>query len=92
MINLTHTYRGDLKIELTSPSGTEVILHDRSGSGNDNVIGTYPDTLDPAESLTALKGESIRGQWKLTISDNAPADVGRLVSWGIQDIVAFECE
>ena len=44
--SLTHTFVGDLKIELTSPGGTNVVLANRPGGvGNsgDNFTGTVFD-------------------------------------------------
>jgi subtilisin-like proprotein convertase family protein len=38
--------------------------------------GLVPDGL-----LGAFQGESLAGTWRLSISDEAPQDVGRLVSW-----------
>jgi subtilisin-like proprotein convertase family protein len=44
--NLTHTWVGDLKLELTSPTGTIVVLADRPGgtaNSGDNFTGTVFD-------------------------------------------------
>ena len=84
-IDLTHTHIGDLRITLTSPSGRQVTLHDRSGGGSDNRIGNYPSTLTPDESLSRLVGEDLSGTWTLTISDQAGGDTGTLRSWAIKD-------
>jgi len=91
-IEITHTWIGDLLVTLHSPSGTSVILHNRSGSSADDIIGNYPLTLTPAQSLTALIGEPLDGSWELTISDHAGQDTGTLVSWGINDVSGYDCE
>lgn len=72
-VNITHTWVGDLVITLTSPSGTEVTLRDRSGGSADNINETY--------SVTDFNGESGLGDWTLNVSDHAGADVGTLDSW-----------
>ena len=72
-VNVTHTYIGDLKIDLVAPDGTTKTVHNRSGSGTDDIDQTYtPD----------FAGESIAGAWILRINDNyASADDGTLNSW-----------
>ncbi len=80
-LDLTHTYVGDLIVRLTSPAGTTVTLHDRSGGSNDNIVGTYPDGLTPAESLDAFLGENMQGDWTLFVSDNAGWDTGTINEW-----------
>jgi subtilisin-like proprotein convertase family protein len=87
-----HPYRGDLKIVLISPSGKQVILHDRSGIGADDVIGTYPTTLQPKESFSKILGEPLNGKWQLQVADLASSDVGILESWNIEDITSYQCQ
>ena len=72
-VDVTHTYIGDLKIDLVAPDGTTKTVHSRSGGGTDDIDQTYtPD----------FEGESIAGTWTLRINDNyAAADNGILNSW-----------
>lgn len=91
-VNITHTYIGDLVVTLTSPAGTNVILHNRTGSSADNIVGNYPGTLTPAQPLSALIGQALDGSWKLKIQDLASIDVGTLNTWGIHDISGYECD
>ena len=86
-VNITHTYIGDLILELTSPAGTIVSLHNRSGSGTDNIITTYDDDgggTIPAASLTAFDGERTAGIWRLRVSDAATTDTGTLNAWSLR--------
>ncbi len=39
-LDITHTFDGDLDIELISPSGTVLMLSDQNGGGGDNYTGT----------------------------------------------------
>ena len=71
-VNISHTYIGDLKVELVAPDGTVKTLHNLSGGGTDNIIKTYTPNFD---------GTQIQGDWKLQIRDNANSDVGTLNSW-----------
>jgi subtilisin-like proprotein convertase family protein len=82
-VSITHTYIGDLTVELIAPSGTEVMLHNRSGGSTNDIVGTYGDDLTPAEPLTVLDGESAVGAWKLRITDHAGGDTGTLNRWSV---------
>lgn len=74
-VNITHTWRGDLLVSLTSPQGTELILHNRSGGSADDLVESW--TVD------SFNGEAMQGDWTLNVSDNAGADLGTLNSWNL---------
>jgi subtilisin-like proprotein convertase family protein/uncharacterized protein YceK len=80
-VDITHTWQGDLLLNLTSPEGTTVVLHDRTGSSDDNIYGWYPEELTPAGDLGLFAGEILSGDWTLFVSDNAGADTGTLNEW-----------
>jgi len=80
-VDLTHTYIGDLLVELVSPAGTRVTLHNRSGGSADDIFTWYPSETEPAESLEAFVGEDMMGPWQLFVSDNAGADTGTINTW-----------
>ncbi len=46
----------------------------------------YPDPVffQPYQALGAFDGESLSGNWTLTVSDNAGADTGTLNNWGMR--------
>lgn len=75
-LDIAHTYRGDLTVKLTSPSGKEVTLHNREGGSADNL--TFE--VDRGE----FADEPITGDWKLTVQDSATQDEGVLKSWGLK--------
>jgi subtilisin family serine protease/subtilisin-like proprotein convertase family protein len=74
-VDITHTWSGDLIVTLTSPEGTESVLHNRSGGSADDVVMSW--------DLADFNGEMAIGTWTLAVSDNAAADLGTLNSWGI---------
>jgi subtilisin-like proprotein convertase family protein len=81
-VDITHTWVGDLQVRLTAPSGSEILLHDRSGGSQDNLIKTYSQ-----ENLTAMKtliGQSAQGTWILRVLDLAGRDIGKLNRWGLK--------
>lgn len=81
-VDISHTYIGDLVVTLTAPSGTAIILHDRIGGPADNIKQTFDLVSTPA--LTALIGQSLRGDWRLQIQDLASRDVGKLNRWQLE--------
>ena len=83
-VDITHNYRGDVVLELESPSGKRITLKSGDiGDGDDNVQGTFPTTLKSATPFSELAGESLSGTWKLRVSDTYSGDDGVLNSWGI---------
>ncbi len=80
-LQITHTYRGDLKIELESPSKKIVTLFSNQGGSLDN-LNLQLDSADFAP-LQSLLNEEIRGTWGLHVEDLLKKDVGRLDTWSL---------
>ena len=78
-VDIRHTYIEDLRVELTAPDGTSVLLHNNTGGSRDNLSRTY--SVQDTPSLRGLFGRSIRGTWRLRVRDTARFDIGRLTSW-----------
>jgi len=73
-VDIRHTYQGDLKVDLVAPDGSLYNIHNRTGSGTDNVIKTV--TLN-------LSSEALNGTWRLRVNDNAGGDTGYINSWSV---------
>ncbi|WP_436492366.1 S8 family peptidase [Actinokineospora sp. HUAS TT18] len=72
-VNIVHTWRGDLVIDLVAPDGTAYRLKNSSGSDSaDNVIATY---------TANLSSETANGTWNLRVQDVARYDTGYINSW-----------
>ncbi|WP_439333706.1 M28 family metallopeptidase [Streptomyces albidochromogenes] len=72
-VDIKHTWRGDLVVDLLAPDGTAYRLKNSSGSDSaDNVIATY--TVDAS-------AEAANGAWKLRVQDIAAQDTGYIDSW-----------
>ncbi|MBI5501768.1 MAG: proprotein convertase P-domain-containing protein [Deltaproteobacteria bacterium] len=80
-VDIQHEYLGDLTVYLQSPAGTNVILHDRSGSFDDDINTVYPVETPAAESLAALVGSERRGTWTLYAIDTGAAYSGNILRW-----------
>ncbi|MBL1289877.1 M28 family peptidase [Streptomyces sp. For3] len=74
-VDIKHTYRGDLVVDLLAPDGTAYRLKNSSGSDSaDNVIATY---------TVNASSETANGTWKLQVRDVAAQDTGYIDSWGL---------
>ena len=87
-IAVTHTYIGDLRIELASPGGRSVVLHSQLGDGQDNLVVSY-DSAAPLSPLSQLAGQSMQGDWTLRVVDAAPVDTGSLDKWSLVIVPAL---
>ncbi|MER5934072.1 M28 family metallopeptidase [Streptomyces sp. NPDC002054] len=73
-VNIVHTYRGDLVVDLVAPDGTVYNLHNRSGGSADNLVQTY---------TVNASSEVANGVWNLRVKDAAAQDIGYINSWKI---------
>ncbi|MET7287444.1 M4 family metallopeptidase [Streptomyces sp. NPDC005573] len=73
--NISHTWRGDLVVDLVGPSGTSYRLkNSSSGDSADDVTDTY---------TVNASAEPANGTWKLKVQDVASQDVGTINGWTI---------
>ncbi|WP_330439413.1 S8 family serine peptidase [Micromonospora sp. NBC_00821] len=72
-VNIVHTYRGDLVIDLLAPDGSSYRLKNSSTSDSaDNVNATYS---------VNVSGEAADGIWRLQVRDTYSADTGYINTW-----------
>nr|WP_285642179.1 S8 family serine peptidase [Lentzea sp. NBRC 102530] len=71
-VAITHTYKGDLVVDLVAPDGTVYNLHNRTGGSADNINETYTRNLS---------SEAANGTWTLRVRDAAFLDTGTLNNW-----------
>ncbi|GAA1143660.1 subtilisin family serine protease [Kitasatospora gansuensis] len=75
-VDIKHTYKGDLKVDLVAPDGSTYLIKNYGDGGSaDNVIGTF---------TVNASAEVANGVWKLRVSDNAAADIGKIDRWALQ--------
>lgn len=74
-VDIAHTYRGDLVIDLVAPDGTTFGLKTSGNDSGDNLVTTYP---------VNASGEVANGTWKLRVRDAAAQDIGQINSWSLQ--------
>ncbi len=75
ILDLRHTYKSDVRVELLAPSGKVVRLFDRKGGGDNNISGTFPVSLpEPTKGA---------GTWRLVVSDHVGLDNGSVDKWSL---------
>lgn len=71
-VDIRHSYRGDLVIDLVAPDGASARLKNTSYDSRDNVTATY--TVDASS-------KAANGTWKLRVRDAYFYDTGYINSW-----------
>ena len=85
-LDISHSYIGDLMVELLAPSGHAALLHNKDGFGQDDLKGTYNNRTTP--SLKGLVNQEIKGTWQLRVKDLEPVDTGEIKKWSLK--IGFE--
>ncbi|WP_046500925.1 M28 family peptidase [Streptomyces odonnellii] len=74
-VDVRHTWRGDVVLDLVGPSGTAYRLKNSSSSDSaDNVIATY---------TVNASNEPANGTWRLRAQDIASQDTGYINGWSL---------
>jgi subtilisin-like proprotein convertase family protein len=73
-VDIGHSYRGDLRVQLVRDDRTVTLL-DRAGGADDDVQQTF--------AVADFNGVDAAGTWRLVVVDTANADVGTLRSWSL---------
>ncbi|WP_435972148.1 S8 family serine peptidase [Streptomyces sp. Qhu_M48] len=75
-VDIRHTFRGDVKVELVAPDGGVFLLKNyNSADGADHIQGTF--TVNAST-------KAANGAWKLRATDNWVNDTGYINAWSLQ--------
>lgn len=74
-LDIRHTYKSDLKVELVSPSQKRYSIFSKTGKDENDIRLTQKVSLDDPK---------VNGKWTLIITDNARLDVGSLENWSLR--------
>ena len=82
IVNIEHTYIGDLEIWVGIEGGREVKIWSRDGSSSDDIreswnLGTFGFTVEDLSSLDSQR-------WYLKVRDNAARDEGVILKISIE--------
>ena len=97
--SITHTFDGDLTIDLIGPDDTTVQLVNHRGGGGDNFTNTVFDdealtsiaagsppftgSFIPEQPLSNFDGKSPNGLWRLRVRDTVSQDTGSINAWSL---------
>ena len=98
-MNITHSYDGDLLVELLAPNAASITLSNRRGASGNNYTNTVFDdeaissivsgsppftgTFKPEDPLNAFDLLPGGGNWTLKVTDQATVDTGTINSWSL---------
>ena len=97
LVDITHTYDGDLTLSLITPTNQTIALSERRGGGGNDFLGTLFDdeaatpiasgsppfsgSFRPDQPLSQADGIPATGDWRLRVVDQAGVDTGDIVDW-----------
>ncbi|HWL99484.1 MAG TPA: M28 family metallopeptidase [Nocardioidaceae bacterium] len=74
-VDIRHTYRGDLVVDVIAPDGSVYNIHNRGGGSADNLAATF---------TVNASSEAANGTWRLRVRDAASQDTGTINAWSLQ--------
>ncbi|MFD9522294.1 proprotein convertase P-domain-containing protein [Streptomyces sp. NPDC059979] len=80
-VNLTHEWRGQVRIDLIAPDGQRYPIRPVGSEGSGTLNATY--TVDASTAPAS-------GTWKLNVKDTAAGSTGTLTSWSLLFANSFE--
>jgi subtilisin family serine protease/subtilisin-like proprotein convertase family protein len=86
VVDVQHSYLGDIEISLESPTGQRWLLQGRTLGNQTRLQATY--TMDTTPGLRQLLGQPSAGIWKLHLADYVPENIGWLNQWTLEIGVA----
>jgi subtilisin family serine protease len=81
-LEIRHTWRGDLQVFLKSPNSEEIMLENRTGGSQDDIVKSYRSNAEPM-LFESIVGGPAKGDWHLKVLDLAKQDVGVIMKWGL---------
>jgi len=82
-VNIIHPQRGELRVSLVAPDGTEVQLQNTAADRTADIVTTYGRDTISAQSLDVFRGRSAAGEWRLRVVDLTTGNVGTVLSWSL---------
>ena len=83
LVQIDHNSPQQLRVTLTGPDGTTVVLQDQQGKSEHPINSSYGKTDASAQSLSAFSGKQANGTWTLKVEDLVPGTTGRIKNFAI---------
>ena len=91
-VEIDHSAPQQLRLTLTGPDGTSVILHDQSGAAEQPINTIFGSTGAPLFSLNAFYGKQANGTWTLKVEDLVPGVSGRILHFSVTPIAGLQLQ
>lgn len=78
-VEIDHPIIGDLIVSIVSPSGQEIVVHNRTGGSQKTLKAHYTST-----DLAGFKGDDSGGTWTLKVKNFDSSDTGIVKHWKIK--------
>jgi hypothetical protein len=76
-VNIIHTWRGDLTVELVAPNGTVYpVMSPSPNDSGDNINGIF--------TISTPNNGNANGTWRLRVTDKASLDTGYIDKWRLR--------
>jgi subtilisin-like proprotein convertase family protein len=81
LVDVEHSWIGDVRISLNSPSGASVVIYNNPSDTGDYLSSIFPQELSSYESMAVFLGAEKNGTWTLNAADLSPSLTGQLRKW-----------
>ncbi|MEP7131704.1 MAG: S8 family serine peptidase [Acidobacteriota bacterium] len=88
-VEIDHAAPQQLRVTLTGPDGTVVLLSDQTGTSEHPINAFYGKTDAAAQSLDRFNGKPGNGVWTLRVEDLVTGTTGRIRNFAIQLVNAL---
>ena len=75
LLDIVHTYRGDLRVKLVHPDGTSATIWNNEGGGEADLQDSF--------IVDTFAGKPGKGVWTLEVADTQGSDLGTLREWAL---------
>ncbi len=88
-VEIDHADPQQLRVTLTGPDGTTVVLSDQTGTSQHPINAFYGKTDAAAQSLDRFNGKPGNGVWTLRVEDLVAGTTGRIRNFAVQLVNAL---
>jgi len=88
-VQIDHNDPGQLRVSLTGPDSTTVILHNQTGQPEQPINTIFGSTGASLFNMKAFQGKQANGTWTLTVQDLVPGASGRILHFSVTPIAGL---
>ena len=85
-VEINHPSPQQLRLTLTGPDGTSVVLRNQTGQDEHPINAIFGKTDGTAQSLAAFAGKAANGTWTLKVEDLVTGGTGKIKAFAVTPI------